>query len=424
MTIPEMDDLGPSCLAGSWAMFAVTSVFVALRLYCRQFHGARQLALDDYLTLFVMFIFCLSVIITNISINYGLGKKFAVVDSQDAESALYWLVMANSVGIWSFSLPKLAIVALIQRILRIRAASWTGVILWGLAIISQMTIFVVSVLWYKQCDPVEYQWNRSLDGSCPGNDMLMSWGYASSSYSAFLDVFFALYPIPAVMQLKMPLRNRISVSAALGLTSIGCAVSVYKIIELVDVLPTLATDPLRETSSPFLLQVFLCEPPSRLTENKIDPMPYLMLLVFVESMVLITCASIPALGPLVRQLQGKVNSYRERSSRRTGEGGTGLKSASRTPYSGSNNEPTLVTIGGRSWKNGQKAKRVRSDGTTLDLSPVGSSDEIPLAQVDSIPRPHSEPESYSGDGIQKTTKISVSSERGSTVDVEEVGRAM
>lgn len=262
MTIPQVDDLGPPCLAGSWAMFGITSVFVALRLYCRQFHGARQLALDDYLTVLVMLIFCLSVIITNLSINHGLGKKFDVVDPQDAESALYWLVMANSVGIWSFSLPKLAIVALIQRILRIQAASWTGVMLWGLAILSQMTIFVVSVLWYKQCDPVEYGWNQTLDGSCPGHNMLMSWGYASSSYSAFLDVFFALYPIPAVMRLNMPLRNRISVSAALGLTSIGCAVSVYKILELVEVLPTLTTDPLREMPSSFLRLALLSEDPS------------------------------------------------------------------------------------------------------------------------------------------------------------------
>lgn len=153
-------------------------------------------------------------------------------------------------------------------------------------------------------------------------------------------------------------------------------------------------------------------------------MPYLLLLVFVETMVLIICACIPALGPLVRQLQGKVSSYRERSSKQTGEGATGVKSASRIPYSGSNHDQTLVTIGGRSWKNGQKAKWVRSDGTTLDLSPVGSSDEIPLAQVDSTPRPQSESESYSGDGIQKTTKISVSSERGSMVGPEQVGQAM
>lgn len=258
MALPQVNNSGPPCLVASWVMFAITAVFVALRLYCRRFHGPQKWALDDYITIFTMFIFCISVALFTLSVRHGLGRHYAEVEAAESKQALFWLVMLSSVGIWSFSIPKLAIVALIQRLLRIPALSWIGVLLWLLAGLSQAAIFVVSVLWYQQCEPIAYQWDPSVKGSCPGRTALMNWGYASSAYSAFLDVFFALFPIPAIMRLNMPLRNRISVSLALGLSSIGCAVSVYKIIKLVQVLPTLPSEPLCEYHPPtvFLFEAF------------------------------------------------------------------------------------------------------------------------------------------------------------------------
>ncbi|KAF3014705.1 hypothetical protein E8E14_006414 [Neopestalotiopsis sp. 37M] len=376
----QSNDNGRICLAASWAMFAITLIFVVLRLYCRRFHGPRQWGLDDYITAFTMVIFCFSLVLFSLSVNYGLGRRYAEVSTSDAEQALYWFVMLSAVSIWTFSLPKLAIVALIQRLLNIRTLSWTGGLMWTLAALGQAFIFVVSVLWYKQCQPVAYQWDRSLEGSCPRHAALENWGYVSSAYSAFLDVLFALYPIPSIMRLNMSLRRRLSISVALGLSSIGCAVSIVKIVQLIKVLPVLATDPLY-------------------------PMPYLFVLLFAETMVLITCASIPTLGPIFYRLKGKVSSYRGRS-KDDGSGQTSGQSRS--------NQYTLITFGGSNWKNKSTAKQGHSTAANMSSTAAEGSDEVPLARVESVSAHgiQSEAASISEEGIRKTTEISVRSEMG------------
>lgn len=67
-------------------------------------------------------------------------------------------------------------------------------------------------------------------------------GYFTSAYSALLDLFFALYPIPFVMRLNMALKPRIAVCTALGLSSLACVVSLYKLAIFNSVFKVLATD--------------------------------------------------------------------------------------------------------------------------------------------------------------------------------------
>jgi len=97
---------------------------------------------------------------------------------------------------------------------------------------------------------VEYGWNRSIDGTCAPISVLADLGYFTSAYSAFLDIFFALYPIPLIMRLNMPLKSRIAVSIALGLSALACIVSIYKLAIFGQVFEILAVDP---TCMPSLL---------------------------------------------------------------------------------------------------------------------------------------------------------------------------
>lgn len=115
---------------------------------------------------------------------------------------------------------------------------------WALALLSQAGIFAVSVLWWEECTPIAYQWDRSIEGgSCPRLTAIEYMGYVTSAYSSFLDLFYAVYPLPAIMRLQLPLKNRLAISTAMGLTAIGFVVSIYKIVELTNVLPMLPDDP-------------------------------------------------------------------------------------------------------------------------------------------------------------------------------------
>lgn len=155
--------------------------------------------------------------------------------------ALKYNVVISAVLIWSFSLPKFAFIATLKRILNY--GTKTTILFWGLALSSQACILATSVWWFVQCKPVEFGWNKAIDGTCADVSVLADLGYFTSAYSAFLDIFFALYPIPFIMRLNMPLKSRVAVSVALGLGVLACVVSIYKLAIFGQVFAILAVDP-------------------------------------------------------------------------------------------------------------------------------------------------------------------------------------
>ncbi|KAG5912884.1 hypothetical protein E4U53_005109, partial [Claviceps sorghi] len=176
-----------------------------------------------------------------IGCSYGLGQHAATLDPAQFVRANRWNVIISSVLIWSFSLPKFAMVAILKRILNYGIV--TSVAFWSLALSSQACILATSVWWWAQCQPVERGWDRAVEGTCAPISVLANLGYFTSAYSAFLDIFFAVYPIYFVMRLNMALRARIAVSIALGLSALACIVSVYKLAIFEDIFEILAVDP-------------------------------------------------------------------------------------------------------------------------------------------------------------------------------------
>lgn len=155
--------------------------------------------------------------------------------------AIKWNAIINAVLIWSFSLPKFAIIAILKRILNY--GTKTTILFLGLAITSQSCFLATSIWWFTQCAPVAYQWDKSIEGgTCATGEVLTRLAFATSAYSAFLDLFFAFYPVPFVMRLNMPLRNRLAVCFALGLSAMACAVSVYKLSVFQEAFEMMAED--------------------------------------------------------------------------------------------------------------------------------------------------------------------------------------
>ena len=204
------------------------------------------LGLDDYITMGCVVILLLTCILVTIGSHHGLGRHEDTLETAEVVEALKWNVIISSILIWSFSLPKFAIIAILKRILNYGRK--TTILFWALAISSQACILTTSVWWFVQCKPVEYGWNRSIEGTCSPISVLADLGYFTSAYSAFLDIFFALYPIPLVMRLNMPLRSRMAVASALGLSALACIVSIYKLAIFGQVFEILAVDPTCEPS--------------------------------------------------------------------------------------------------------------------------------------------------------------------------------
>lgn len=230
-------------------MLDVSVVVVVLRLYCRAQTGRKvlgALGLDDLVTLICLMIILSACILGTIASGWGLGKHFASLDAEHQVQAMKYNAIIDAVIIWGFSTPKFAIVFLLKRILN--HGIKTTVLFWTLALIGQIVILATSIWVFKQCDPVNYQWdqygsNFDMTGTCAPIRILTGIGYFGSSYSAFLDVFFALYPVPFVMKLRMPLKSRISISLSLSLGAVACIISVYKLSILGKAFAIMGDDP-------------------------------------------------------------------------------------------------------------------------------------------------------------------------------------
>lgn len=203
--------------------------------------------MDDYITVGCLVVFLASCIVVTIGSSYGLGKHAAVVPQENLVPAMKYNVIVCSILIWTFTLPKFAIISTLQRILSL--GTKTKILFWGLCLSSQACILATSIWWFKQCDPVERGWDRSIPGTCAPLSVLVNLGYFTTAYAGFLDIFFAIYPIPFIMRLNMPLKIRLAVSTALGLSFLGCVVSIYKLVIFGEVFALMEKDPTCEYSN-------------------------------------------------------------------------------------------------------------------------------------------------------------------------------
>ncbi|KAL7943769.1 hypothetical protein V8C42DRAFT_100778 [Trichoderma barbatum] len=340
MGLGVIEDFGIVANQVNWSLTAISTLIVILRIICRAcFARGRygRLGLDDLVTFVCLVILIASSICSSIGISYGLGRREETLNPQQLEQAIKWNAIINAVVIWSFSLPKFAIIAILKRILDY--GTKTTVLFLGLAITCQACFLAVSVWWFAQCTPVAYQWDKSIKGgSCASGEVLTSLAFATSAYSAFLDLFLAFYPIPFVMRLNMPLRNRLAVCAALGLSAIACAVTVYKLSVFREAFEHMAVD-------------------------RTYSVPYLDIFGVAEGALLIIGASLPTLGPLFRLVKGKVTSYASGNS------------ASRLSGDRSQNQSGTLT------SNNWRSKRGHEFDDEENVSTTGmhaSVDDIPL----------------------------------------------
>lgn len=189
--------------------------------------------------LLVIMIFC---ILLAVGHGYGVGRHFATLSATNQVESLRWGAILNAITPWMCTLPKFAIIMTLKRILDYNKR--TAILFWGLALTSQATVVVLTLYMFLQCTPVAYQWDRSIaGGSCASATTYLTLIYLVFVYSTVLDVFFALYPVPYVMRLNLPLKTRIGLSLSLSLGMVGFAISIYKFSIFPEFGALMATDP-------------------------------------------------------------------------------------------------------------------------------------------------------------------------------------
>ncbi|KAI9732269.1 MAG: hypothetical protein M1818_007588 [Claussenomyces sp. TS43310] len=217
-------------------LFLVLGYFmVALRTYVRV-RLLKYFGKDDWLIVLSLAIFTILAAFVFMGVHYGIGLHDQGLPPSDGMEAIKFLSLSELAYIWATGAIKTSVAFFLLRIFTNRLYI---VIMWITVAAVWLWCFLAFFYILFQCHPVEYAWNRTIPGgSCQSPRTLTNLGYSFSAMSIFVDLEFALLPIPTIWKSQMNLKMKLSVAFILAMgvfASIACIVRVKYVAQLEDV---------------------------------------------------------------------------------------------------------------------------------------------------------------------------------------------
>ncbi|KAJ5237748.1 hypothetical protein N7489_007839 [Penicillium chrysogenum] len=247
--VAKTGEKGPEMMAVMWTMTALATLLVIARLCIRQ-RMLRNFGFDDWLIGASMIFGLIFVATATVSVTYGYGQHMSNLDPKTVEPALMWNMISFIFGIISFAIPKLAVAALLHRILN--PSLIQRITVWGLVILVAIIALINILIYVTMCNPPRALWKPSMilkgEATCRDVWILINYATFNGAFSAFVDLFLAIYPGVVLFKLQMSLRKKIALTAALGLGSIAAATAMVKCAQIKGLAdqtdPTFSTVPL------------------------------------------------------------------------------------------------------------------------------------------------------------------------------------
>lgn len=122
------------------------------------------------------------------AVAHGNGRHFDVLTLEQKSGAILWTIAGFPAGVMSFGLPKLAVVALLTRIMN--PSRWHALFLWFIATFCLINLIGCVIILFAQCQPSHAQWDFSVtDKTCWDKWILVYFaiysGGASTSLSSY-----------------------------------------------------------------------------------------------------------------------------------------------------------------------------------------------------------------------------------------------
>ncbi|KAK0661212.1 hypothetical protein QBC41DRAFT_285943 [Cercophora samala] len=222
------DSRGPGLLASVWLAFGIAALFVALRFWTR-IKIVRSLGAADWLILLSLIIAAAMSAVMTVEVGYGMGKH--VYDVQPEENFLkmlktwYFSLLFYAV---SLGLSKMSICVIYVNIF---TYDWAKKCSWALLIFVTIHNLIALATTLTFCIPLKALWDpRYQAGSYCHPDAV--W-WANTSLGIVTDFSIFLIPIPMIMPLKLPRRQKIAVTAVFAVGFFICVVSVIRLVIIV-----------------------------------------------------------------------------------------------------------------------------------------------------------------------------------------------
>ncbi|KAK7990661.1 hypothetical protein PG990_014941 [Apiospora arundinis] len=223
------ENRGASELAVIWTFTGIALLFASARWYVRGWMQ-RRLRSDDYLIAISVSTGIIACALTTVSVSKGIGRHVEALSQEQRITATLWVYAAYCPSVLSFGLPKLAVIALLVRLLvPSRTHFW---VLWVMGALVQFALLGVVGLLFGRCQPLLYAIDQSIEGHCLATSTWVHYCLFTASFSAFVDFYLAAYPSIVLYKLQMARRKKIALSIALGLGVVSGGVAIYKTVVL------------------------------------------------------------------------------------------------------------------------------------------------------------------------------------------------
>ncbi|KAL5606876.1 hypothetical protein BROUX41_003253 [Berkeleyomyces rouxiae] len=204
---PPSDDLSDRMRIVSWIMLSLSTVFVALRVYCKTLN-ARGLWWDDYILLLAYAIFIANVCMTEYNGRIGMGTHIYYIDPTNLSRLA---LVGNVSGFISIFVSILSKVSFAVTLLRITKGVLRGIV-WACIAVTVVSMGIsAAFIWVDA-----------------GNQGVVDYGIFSAVLSGSIDLLLAMLPWKIIWGLQMQTKEKIGIGAAMSMGVFACATACVK----------------------------------------------------------------------------------------------------------------------------------------------------------------------------------------------------
>ncbi|KAK4148684.1 hypothetical protein C8A00DRAFT_47524 [Chaetomidium leptoderma] len=265
--LPPSTDFGPQINFTLWLLTALSSAFLALRVYCK-FLRHRGLWWDDYLLIGSWLALVANCAFVSANVNLGFGRPLTQFNFQNLETFLLFSNLSGSFSILAALWSKTSFAVTVLRI----SSGWMKPLVWFIIITVNACLGVAIVITWAQCTPIEKVWRPQLEGYCWPKGIQIHYNIFTAIYSGVMDIVLAIMPWKIIWALTMNRKEKIGVMVAMSMGIFAGITSLIKITQL----PSISNSTFTESTT------------------------QLVILGAAESAITIIAASIPILRALIR----------------------------------------------------------------------------------------------------------------------------
>ncbi|KAK3373011.1 hypothetical protein B0T24DRAFT_527533 [Lasiosphaeria ovina] len=204
---------GPRIVISLSVMTGVSLVLMLLRFFCKARYGKR-FGWDDHLLSASWLCLVTYSVLTIVAVNYGIGRRKALIPPGSLVVALELLYIGRFFGIIALAISKSSFAVTLLHLAR---GPWQRAVIWTILVSLNLVMWTCGFSLFFQCTPVQKAWNLDAPGSCWDSRVQVNIGIGAGAYSAAMDFILAIFPTVLIWHLQMGTREKVGVVVAMSL---------------------------------------------------------------------------------------------------------------------------------------------------------------------------------------------------------------